>query len=93
MRPFTNFAAKAAVAVLALVLHGRAARADVGIISPAEAQKLIEAADPAKRPVVLDTRGGYKDYFRGHVPTAHHLNFDTLRGTDTACRSSTFPTT
>jgi thiosulfate/3-mercaptopyruvate sulfurtransferase len=31
---------------------------------------------------VLDTRGGYKDYFRSHLPTAHHLNFDTLRGTD-----------
>jgi len=35
-----------------------------------------------KRPLVLDTRGGYKDYFRGHLPNAHHLNFDTLRGTD-----------
>ncbi len=31
---------------------------------------------------MLDTRGGYKDYFRGHLPTAHHINFDTLRGTD-----------
>ena len=30
------------------------------------------------------TRGGYKDYFRGHLPTAHHINFDTLRGTDQA---------
>ncbi|AMV27764.1 Putative thiosulfate sulfurtransferase precursor [Gemmata sp. SH-PL17] len=58
------------------------ARADIGIISPAEAKKLVEDADPAKRPIVLDTRGGYKDYFRGHLPTAHHLNFDTLRGTD-----------
>ena len=36
----------------------------------------------AKRPIVLDTRGGYKDYFRGHLPLAHHINFDTLRGTD-----------
>jgi thiosulfate/3-mercaptopyruvate sulfurtransferase len=53
-----------------------------GIIQPAEARKLIEAGDPAQRPVVLDTRGGYKDYFRGHVPGAHHINFDTLRGTD-----------
>jgi thiosulfate/3-mercaptopyruvate sulfurtransferase len=59
-----------------------AARADIGLISPAEAKALIEDADPAKRPIVLDTRGGYKDYFRGHLPTAHHLNFDTLRGTD-----------
>jgi thiosulfate/3-mercaptopyruvate sulfurtransferase len=58
------------------------ARADMGIISPAEAHKLITAATPAQRPIVLDTRGGYKDYFRGHLPTAHHLNFDTLRGTD-----------
>lgn len=58
------------------------ARAEIGIISPAEAKALIESPDAAKRPVVLDTRGGYKDYFRGHLPTAHHINFDTLRGTD-----------
>ncbi len=55
---------------------------DIGIISPADAKKWIENPDPKARPVVLDTRGGYKDYFRGHIPTAHHLNFDTLRGTD-----------
>lgn len=57
-------------------------RAEIGVVSPAEARQWIEAADPAQRPIVLDTRGGYKDYFRGHLPTAHHLNFDTLRGTD-----------
>jgi thiosulfate/3-mercaptopyruvate sulfurtransferase len=73
---------KLVAAAIAMTWFGSAARADIGIISPAEANKLIEAADPAKRPVVLDTRGGYKDYFRGHLPTAHHLNFDTLRGTD-----------
>lgn len=56
--------------------------AEIGIISPAEANRLIEASDPADRPLVLDTRGGYKDYFRGHLPRAHHINFDTLRGTD-----------
>jgi len=56
--------------------------AEIGIISPVEAKKLIEHSDPSKRPIVLDTRGGYKDYFRGHLPTAHHLEFDTLRGTD-----------
>jgi len=55
---------------------------EIGVISPADALKLVEDKDPAKRPLVLDTRGGYKDYFRGHLPTAHHLNFDTLRGTD-----------
>ncbi|AWM37717.1 Putative thiosulfate sulfurtransferase precursor [Gemmata obscuriglobus] len=69
------------VVAAVLALPG-AARADIGIISPAEAKKLIENPDAAKRPIVLDTRGGYKDYFRGHLPTAHHLNFDTLRGTD-----------
>jgi len=58
------------------------AHADIGVISPAGARALIDAADPAARPIVLDTRGGYKDYFRGHIPAAHHINFDTLRGTD-----------
>lgn len=59
-------------------------RADIGLISVNEAKGLIENADASKRPIVLDTRGGYKDYFRGHLPTAHHLEFDTLRGTDNA---------
>src|SRR5262249_20533570 len=54
----------------------------IGLISPKEARALIENPDPARRPLVIDTRGDYKDYFRGHLPTAHHLNFDTLRGTD-----------
>jgi thiosulfate/3-mercaptopyruvate sulfurtransferase len=69
----------ATVAALSLNLS---AEAEIGIISPAEAKALIEHPDPFKRPIVLDTRGGYKDYFRGHLPTAHHLSFDTLRGTD-----------
>ena len=69
-------------ATVALFIHGAAAFADIGVISPADAKKLIEDPNPAKRPVVFDTRGGYKDYFRGHLPTAHHLEFDTLRGTD-----------
>ena len=58
------------------------AAAEIGVISPSDARRLIEASNSAERPVVLDTRGGYKDYFRGHLPTAHHINFDTLRGTD-----------
>lgn len=65
-----------------LLLAAPAADPKIGVITPAEAQKLIESSDAASRPIVLDTRGGYKDYFRGHLPTAHHLNFDTLRGTD-----------
>jgi thiosulfate/3-mercaptopyruvate sulfurtransferase len=56
--------------------------AEIGVISPADAKKLIDTADVTRKPVVIDTRGGYKDYFRAHLPTAHHLNFDTLRGTD-----------
>ena len=60
------------------------ARAEIGTITCADAKALIENKDAAKRPIVLDTRGGYKDYFRGHLPTAHHINFDTLRGTDNA---------
>jgi len=68
------------VCVCGLAAH--LAHADIGVISPADARALIDAAVPAARPIVLDTRGGYKDYFRGHIPTAHHINFDTLRGTD-----------
>lgn len=70
-------AAGAAILMSAMFVH-----ADIGVISPADAKKLIETSDAKARPVVLDTRGGYKDYFRGHIPTAHHLEFDTLRGTD-----------
>lgn len=58
--------------------------ADIALISVSEAKALIEHPEAAKRPLVFDTRGGYKDYFRGHLPTAHHLEFDTLRGTDQA---------
>lgn len=68
----------------ALLTIASPAHAEIGIISPPEAKKLIENPDARTRPIVLDTRGGYKDYFRGHLPTAHHLNFDTLRGTDDA---------
>ena len=57
-------------------------QAEIGLITPAESKRLIDSPDAAQRPLVIDTRGGYKDYFRGHIPTAHHLNFDTLRGTD-----------
>ena len=70
------------LAVIILILFGSTARAEIGIISPVEAQRLIASSDASKKPIVLDTRGGYKDYFRSHIPTAHHLNFDTLRGTD-----------
>jgi thiosulfate/3-mercaptopyruvate sulfurtransferase len=67
---------------LALFAATNLASAAISIISPEEAKKMIDNPDASKRPLVLDTRGGYKDYFRGHLPTAHHINFDTLRGTD-----------
>ena len=67
---------------LSTLLAASSALAGIGIVSPAEAKKLLDDTNPKNRPVVLDTRGGYKDYFRGHLPGAHHINFDTLRGTD-----------
>jgi len=67
-----------------LVLATQFASAEIGIISPADAKKLIDNPDAKARPLVIDTRGGYKDYFRAHLPTAHHMEFDTLRGTDHA---------
>jgi len=70
--------------LLSALLLASSLHAEIRLITPAEAKALIENPDAAKRPVVLDTRGGYKDYFRGHLPTAHHINFDTLRGTDAA---------
>lgn len=73
---------KQLVYAIGFLLLANSAFAEIGIISPVEAKKLIDTPDAAKRPIVLDTRGGYKDYFRGHLPTAHHINFDTLRGTD-----------
>lgn len=75
---------KIILSILTVALLATGTRADIGLISCAEAKALIENPDASKRPIVFDTRGGYKDYFRGHLPTAHHLEFDTLRGTDKA---------
>lgn len=71
-----------AAAFTVLSLAGTDLPAEISVISCDEARRLIENPNAADRPIVIDTRGGYKDYFRGHLPTAHHLNFDTLRGTD-----------
>jgi thiosulfate/3-mercaptopyruvate sulfurtransferase len=73
---------KLLLAAVAAVSLAGLARAEIGIISPADAKTLIESSNQSNKPIVLDTRGGYKDYFRSHLPTAHHINFDTLRGTD-----------
>ncbi|MBB3205553.1 thiosulfate/3-mercaptopyruvate sulfurtransferase [Rhodopirellula rubra] len=68
--------------VINFVILGTVAFGEITVISPQDANQLIEQTDETRRPIVLDTRGGYKDYFRGHLPTAHHINFGTLRGTD-----------
>jgi thiosulfate/3-mercaptopyruvate sulfurtransferase len=72
------------VSLVTFAVASHSLRAEIGIISAADAKKFIAETDGKKRPVVIDTRGGYKDYFRGHLPTAHHMEFDTLRGTDKA---------
>lgn len=65
-----------------LVFGGSIAKSEITVISCNDAKLLIDSPKESDRPIVIDTRGGYKDYFRAHLPTAHHLNFDTLRGTD-----------
>ena len=45
--------------ILALLFFSTALHAEIGLISPVEAKKLIENPDAAQRPIVLDTRGGY----------------------------------
>lgn len=82
MTKLTGYVSRSAFLIGLLVGVSSAASGQIGIISPEKASELVNAADPAARPLVLDTRGGYKDYFRGHIPSAHHINFDTLRGTD-----------
>ncbi len=68
--------------LILMICASSTATAQIALISCAEAKALLEQPNAAERPIVIDTRGGYKDYFRGHLPFAHHLNFDTLRGTD-----------
>ncbi len=70
------------IALATIIATGSPSFAEITTISCSDALRMIENPDASKRPIVIDTRGGYKDYFRGHLPTAHHLNFDTLRGTD-----------
>jgi thiosulfate/3-mercaptopyruvate sulfurtransferase len=68
--------------LLVMICVSVQAMAEISIISPIDAHTLITKSSAENKPIVIDTRGGYKDYFRGHLPRAHHLNFDTLRGTD-----------
>ncbi|AMV31424.1 Putative thiosulfate sulfurtransferase precursor [Pirellula sp. SH-Sr6A] len=67
---------------LVFLLWGSYSFAEIKVIPPTEAHRIIVESNDDNKPIVIDTRGGYKDYFRGHLPRAHHLNFDTLRGTD-----------
>lgn len=73
---------RALLFMMVLLTFSLNAVAEISVISPQEAHRLITQSPAAEKPIVIDTRGGYKDYFRGHLPQAHHLNFDTLRGTD-----------
>lgn len=70
------------VCILLVTGFAQLSRAEIGIISVAQAYEMIQRSDASQMPIVLDTRGGYKDYFRSHLPQSHHINFDTLRGTD-----------
>lgn len=54
MNRITKLPLSLLAAIAALV---SASQAEVGIISPEEAKKLIENPDAKKRPIVLDTRG------------------------------------
>ncbi len=81
----TNMKKQYIISSLCAVLWGAGSLlGDIGLISVQEAKALLDTKDESKRPVVIDTRGGYKDYLRGHLPTANNLNCDTLRGTDSA---------
>lgn len=73
---------KSFLCVVLVIVFQPLALAEIGLISIDDANRLIAASESNSNVVVIDTRGGYKDYFRGHLPRAHHLNFDTLRGTD-----------
>lgn len=75
-------AMKNMITAIFLLFLANNAMAEISVISPDQAKKLMDAKDAADHLVIIDTRGGYKDYFRGHLPKAHHLNFDTLRGTE-----------
>jgi len=67
---------------LLLAGYATSIRGEISTISAVDAHKLIQNSSEKDKPIVIDTRGGYKDYFRGHIPRSHHLNFDSLRGTD-----------
>ena len=53
---------KLVAAALLVLIASSTVRAEIGVISPIEAHRLIENAPAAAKPIVLDTRGGYKDY-------------------------------
>jgi len=80
MRRHVAFALTVGLMVLGVL--GQLGRSEIGVISVEKAKELIESSKASRKPIVLDTRGGYKDYFRGHIPRSHHIDFDTLRGTD-----------
>jgi len=65
---------------------------DIGVISSERSEEAPSTdSDPAKRPVVLDTRGGYAALFEGICRQRITLEFDTLRGADHASFTGAIP--
>ena len=75
-RAVTMFLLVAAFAV------GEAAFAEIGVISPRQADERIEHSEVASEAIVSERCGGYKDDFRNHLPKADPIDFGILRGTD-----------
>lgn len=46
------------VAIFAMLILNGVSAGEIAIITPAEAHKLIAETDTAKKPIVIDTRGG-----------------------------------
>lgn len=79
------------LASLFCILNCSACFGQIGVISPADAKEMIEQASPQNGVAVLDTRGGYKDYFAATSPkptTSTSVHFAALIR---ACRFNTFP--
>ena len=64
------------------ILANDSALAEIGVISPREVRERIEAPEPSKRLIVLDSRGGFSRLFSRAFADHSHLSFDTLWGTD-----------
>jgi hypothetical protein len=69
------------------------AHAEIGIISHEEANQLTSRQDSTKKPLVLDTRAGYKDYFAGTFLMPITSTLTLFVALTKACQSSIYQTT